>query len=418
MSMLSKKLLVPALCITLGACAFKKDDDKATPEQAKLADDVVKKIQDGKDEINVQLMASNVTVKFEDGAPEYYQMNISWPENVGSMDIHLDGNFIDTVLGVSSVKLNVAHSRKFTLHLRAFASAANGGRLLSEYKAEYESPKDIVYKNETVLTSNIEQSAHRIYFNKNARIYTNGNNLKITSDQLIIDNEGEEQGRPEETYHIVTFRDPTIATSITGKSSFIEINASKALGTLKLAMTGRDGTDGKNGLDQARIDGKTIPTTQAANGSNGQNGEVSRRLINCHSHNFDIPCDNEQEPICKRQPTNGSDGANGLPGFDGTNGVNGGATGNLFISITDDSQFSLEVYQRPGKGGRGGKGSPGQLGGKGGAPGNNLGICNPAKAGTNGKNGEDGKDGYNGATGQLGEIVTRVKNLKITVSNN
>ncbi|MGE5085754.1 MAG: hypothetical protein ACM3MG_05590, partial [Bacillota bacterium] len=332
MAMTSKELLVSALCISLGACAFKKDDDgKPTPQQTKLADEVVKKIQDGKDELNVQLKKSNISVKFEDDEPGYYRMIVSWPENVGSMDVFLDGIFVNKVLGLNSIKFKVAHSRTFNLYLRSFASAANGGRLLSEYKAEYESPKDIIFKNELTLSNDMEQTAHRIYFTNNSHIYTNGNNLQLIADQMVVDkDETTIQGSPEESFHIVTFKNPTVPAPINGKSSFIDIRSTKAIGNLKIALTGRDGLDGENGIDLARAENKVIPTTPAANGANGKNGEVSQGKRTCHSFNSDTQCI-EQAPICLNPPTNGGDGANGLSGLDGTNGVNGGATGNLFV---------------------------------------------------------------------------------------
>lgn len=411
MAVLSKKVLIPVLCVTLGACAFKKDDDKATPEQTKLADDVVKKIQDGKDEINVQLKEGNVSIAFEDSEPGYYQMVVTWPDNVGSMEVHLDGNFLQNVVGKNSIKIPVPHSQKRTVRLRAFASPANGGRLLSEFESEYESPKDAIFNDNTFLNENMEYSVHRLYFNKKAHVYTNGNDLKITTDQLIvIQDENATQGRPEDTFHIVTFRDPAVATSITGKNSFIEIRATNAIGNLKIALTGRNGADGQDGLDQARATGKVIPPAQAANGTNGQDGQITLPKP-CNMRNTNSGCA-PAEPKCMAQPTNGGNGADGLPGFDGLDGVNGGATGNLFVDVTDDSQFSLEIYRRPGKGGRGGKGSPGQLGGKGGAPGDNKKICRSAQPGNNGKDGEAGKNGVDGKDGQVGEVITRVKNIK------
>ncbi|MFM6929488.1 MAG: hypothetical protein ACKOX6_13550, partial [Bdellovibrio sp.] len=260
MAMLSKRVLIPVLCVTLGACAFKKDDDKATPEQTKLADDVVKKIQDGKDEINVQLKENNISVKFEDDEPGYYQMVVTWPENVGSMEVHLDGNFLQNVVGKSSIKIPAKHSQKHTLHLRAFASAANGARLLSEFESDYQAPKDVIFKNDTFLDADTEHLVNRTYFTSNAHIYTNGNDLKITTNQLIVVDQDEDasQGEPEDTFNIVTFKDPAVPTSITGKTSFIEIRATSAIGNLKIALTGRNGADGQDGLDQARATGKAI----------------------------------------------------------------------------------------------------------------------------------------------------------------
>ena len=415
MTMLSKKVLIPVLCVTLGACAFKKDDDKATPEQTKLADDVVKKIQDGKDEINVQLQSDNVTVVFKDDKPEEYQMIVTWPPNVGAMDVHLDGNFIKTVLGANSINLPVRQSRKYTLHLRAFASAANGGRLLSEFESEYNSPTDIIYNHEINLTQETEVSAHRIYFNKNGHLYTNGNNLKISADQIIVTNDDEvNQGRAEDTYHIVTFRDPEIATSNTMKASYIEVKSPKAIGNLKVALTGRNGADGVDGIDKARAEG-TILNAQAPAGENGANGEIVRVVERGESLGPDLPPNDIIVTNCKKPPTNGSNGTDGLPGADGTDGVNGGATGNIYVEVLDDSQFTLTAHLRPGKGGRGGKGSPGQLGGKGGAPGNTFGVCPPAKPGADGKSGTDGKNGKDGKDGQVGEIVTQVKKVYRTI---
>jgi hypothetical protein len=400
MAMLSKKVLIPVLCVTLGACAFKKDDGP-TEEQKKIADQVTKQLKDDQDASAIILRENNVKVTFEDSDPGYYNIVITWPEQVGTMEIFFNDELISQVSGKSFFKKTVDQNQKINLRLRAYANTSEGGRFLSQIPAEVRAPADYFIYSSQLLFEDLKINVHRVFIRTDGQLITDGHNVAINTDLIFIDAPQRRTGTPTEDSHIVTYKN---AIKYPNRVSNIKITAQKAIGVLSIALIGLRGADGKDGIDVAKSNGLAILPKQAASGTKGADKIVQKGRSCVGSRNKDTCV--EKAPICIQQPTNGSAGTDGLPGFDGTNGEDGGATGNLYVDIANQNEFALQVYQRAGHGGKGGHGSPGQIGGNGGAPGAGGEPCEYASAGPNGKNGADGKDGLNGATGQIGDVVT------------
>ncbi|WP_413587460.1 hypothetical protein [Bdellovibrio sp. HCB274] len=399
------KILVLGLCLIVGACAFKKEDAEDKQRQ-ELAEDVAKQMQEDQKNAGVDLKRDNVSVKFEDGTPGRYTLRIQWPEAVGTMEVFINDQLVEAVSGRSYYSSEVLQGEILVINLRAFASVSNGGRFLSDLSDKFFVPRDLIFKNNVELTSNFSEDVHRIYFWQNGRIISNGYSVKLKADLLVVEDEDAYQtGLPEQDSHITS-----ILTDKSKSPDLISIDAKKAVGTLRISMSGANGKNGRNGNDFAIANGLSVFTGPAAAGASGSNGVGKMgRPCNPGSRGFCEPI----PPSCSVQPTNGQAGANGVAGNRGEDAENGFNTGNANITVTNNDEFVLEVYQTPGLGGTGGAGSPGQPGGAGGAPGNRTGNCTPASPGPRGTDGADGERGDNGSSGEFGEVKTDVKNIKV-----
>ncbi|MEK2687638.1 hypothetical protein [Bdellovibrio sp. GT3] len=405
------KLLVLGLCLFVGACAFKKEDAEDKQRQD-LADEVTKQMQEDHKNGVVVLKPSNTSVEFvELDEPGYYQMVVKWPEEVGSMEVYINGNFQKSVSGNNFFKYDTKHNQKINLTLRAYAAPVHGGSFLSKLeRTDLVSPYDYIVTQSGSLSTELNITPNRTYFLNGAQLFTNGHNIRIETNKLYVEDIENQTGIAEDRSHIVTFNQKTIGNKpLQFQNSNISIEADHAEGNLRVAMIGADGTDGRDAIDLISEQGRRHMSQPAAAGKNGEDGVLSK-MIPCHGKH----CSGAQEPRCITNPTSGSDGANGLSGSRGEDGSKGGSTGNLSVKIEDHSKFSLEVFQKTGKGGRKGKGNPGQIGGPGGAPGNHFHKCASASPGNKGKDGEHGADGKDGDDGQLGMIDT---NVRVTIGN-
>jgi hypothetical protein len=390
-----RNLVMIGLCLSLGACAFKKEDaeQKKTDQ---LVEDVTKKVNE-QNGTAVELNKTNVSIEFEPSSPGYYNLIINWPETVGTMEIFLNGQLEKSVSGDDTFKKLVHTEDEIKINLRAYASVAMGGRLLSIYEREEVVPKDIVIERILDLSEDTTITARRLFILKQGRILTKGYKLTVNVDQILI-GALPPLGRAEDSYHIVTYRDSDKAS--TSLNSSIEINSNTAEGNLYVALIGLNGKDGRDAKEFA------LPFAGLAQaGANGINGVTGYSNEICGA-------DHEgcySERYCETEPTNGGNGKDGAPGTNGENGENGGSTGSLSIKIQNSSNFSVNVLQRPGLGGKGGAGTPGQKGGPGGAAGSPSPSCEKAQPGQPGKDGRNGAPGQDGECGVLGAVISNVK---------
>ncbi|WP_413581384.1 hypothetical protein [Bdellovibrio sp. HCB288] len=405
-SPLLHKILVLGLCLSVGACAFKKEDAEDKQRQ-ELADEVTKQMQEDHKNGVVVLKPSNTSVEFvELEEPGYYQMVVKWPEEVGSMEIYINGTHQKTISGHNTFKYDTKHNQKIKLVLRAYAPPAHGGAFQSQLERDdLVSPPDYIVSRTGYLESELIVNANRVYFLNGAQLYTNGHDLRIKTKRLYVEELRTHTGIAEDNSHIVTFNQKTLGKiPLEFQNSNISIESDYAQGKLYVAMIGVNGTDGRDAIDLISEQGRRHMSQPAAAGKNGDDGVLSK-MVPCHGKH----CSGAQEPRCITNPTSGSDGANGLSGSRGEDGSKGGSTGNLSVKVIDHSNFSLDVFQKPGKGGRKGKGNPGQVGGPGGAPGNHFHKCATASHGKKGQDGAPGADGKDGEDGQLGMIDTNVR---------
>ncbi len=386
--MTSKSFLLVALSISLGACAFKKDDPES--EKAKNATDVIEALE--RQAFDGQLSAEIVRIEFiESDEPEFYSLNISWPKPISMMKVSIDGQPYSFVKNTNSFQKQVIHSKKIKIHLVALN--AMGGEI-SSYPVEATAPADFLIDDDIQLQKHERISVNRVYFLNNAKILTNGYNLDLKANKLItnLPIKSDASRMNYSNAHILTnFPNEIAKEKEFLRGSIISITAKKAIGQLRIAMVGLNGQDGANGMD-------ALPNA-------GLNGAHGKDAVGSGSPRCDeTGC--RGAPACAAAPTNGENGRNGTPGENGQDGWDAGSAGILSVLIEDYSDFRLEVMMRrglPGKGGRGGKGSPGGIGGNPGQDRHNL-CAGKASRGQNGMPGPAGQDGKDGKPGVVSEV--------------
>jgi hypothetical protein len=263
--------------------------------------------------------------------------------------------------------------------------------------------------NET-LKEDITIQCNRAYFKSDKKIFSNGFNFRLITNKLYVLESKETQNKFGNGFiseaNILTTLPNTLAQfPVQLEGSKVTIEAEEAHGTLKVAMIGFNGQNGRNGeeLDQER--GLVRTLDPALNGANGQDSVIFKDTVACPSRRGDGGC---QRTVlsCQNPPTNGSNGRQGLAGTPGENGQRGGNTGSFFVDIKRPGDFKVEIGQlagKPGRGGIGGAGSPGGLAGKAGRQDH---PCPAAADGTAGPQGAPGANGANGADAVIGTVNT------------
>lgn len=410
------QLIILSFIFAMGACSFKKDsgEDKAKDP---AAGDVLQKIQkeQEKQAFEGQLTEQNVLVNFEEmPEPGAYRMIITWPAQVKRLQLTINEDtpvIISSANSVNSHEKLVFSQKPQKIDLMAYDSFGGAPvsslSLLKTAPTDYESKGTVELKKDTVIEAN------RFFIAPSSQIITNGFNLSITTNKFIVLKEHDSDNfftSQISAAHILT-RLPfnKVSKELDYRDSAITIQTMKATGTLRVALVGTDGLDGKDGIAHSN---------RATNGVSGNDGIIKTKVMKCpgiSKKSIDGPiCENDVDYFCEKNPTNGSDGSNGAIGLPGENGQDGGPTGNLSVIVKDQSEFSLEVFQKAGQPGKRGKGGPGQQGGLKGLAGKNPnGICQNAKDGSEGLTGPEGKHGLDGKPGKLGDILAKIERLKI-----
>ncbi len=394
--MSAQHILISILCLTLGACAFSKDE--AEKKKAVLIqspqEDVLETIE--QQAFSGQLSDENVSIEFEENrVPGSYDLIISWPKVVPSMKVSIDG-MPYSISKSFTHKIAVGHNEEYQIHLVAQNSL---GGDISAYTKVVRSPTDLLIKERKNLTEDTTLKARRIYFFEGGKIQTNGFSLNIIADKIYTTSSLDSGKMSNFTEAHIRTNPPTqiAQTEKQLNGSHISIEAKKAYGILRLALIGMDGQDGESGKDAV--------ADSALNGTPGKDGVIEALVESCLGPDG-LPCRQKPSIQCTSNPTNGGPGKKGYTGGRGGDGWNGGNSGTAAIFVKDSSDFLLEVMQRrgrPGKGGDGGKGSAGGLGGSAGA--NPQGKCRSASNGANGSTGDQGPRGHDGQPGLLKEVV-------------
>lgn len=385
----------------LSACAFKKDNaPKAKPVEAPT--NVIEQIKTerAKEAFNGQLTADNVQVTFTEAEMGFYNMAISWPNEVTKVQIIVNG--IKEIVSGSNVNIkNVEHSENQNIEITAIDSF---GAPISVYTHVTTAPIDIIIDKPLYLTNDMQMEANRIYLLGNGFIQTNGYLLSISVKTLFLEEPFDSGRKLFSNYaNIRTQGAQNYATEdFHSLNSSITIKAQKAVGTLRVAMIGFNGRNGLNGIELERINGYTRQRNPQLDGANGTD-EVSKRVPKTP--------DSPAETVCVQAASDGQNGKSGAAGTNAENGQDGGNTGNLLVTVLQHDQFALEVGTLPGKAGKGGIGSQGHEGGNGGSPGKVRGACAQrpvaGQKGAQGLKGIDGKDGLNGKVGTINSNVAK-----------
>lgn len=397
-------MLLASIFLIGSGCAFKKDDaDNAKPAQAPA--DVIEQIKTerAKEAFTGQLTAENVQVTFSESDMGFYNMTISWPQEVTKVQVVING-IKEIVSGSNVATRSVEHSKKQDIEVTAFDSF---GSPTSVYTQAAVAPVDIIVKAPLYLAESTQINANRIYFLAEGFIETNGHNLSIESNSFIvaepvhsglklfsnyssIRTQGAQNYATEDFHHL---------------NSSITINARKAVGTLRVAMIGFNGRNGRSGDELEKLNGITRQRNTQLDGSNGTD-EILKKVPKTP--------DSPAETLCVRPASSGQPGKPGAAGANGENGQDGGSTGNLLVTVLQHDQFALEVGTLPGKSGKGAPGALGHEGGNGGAPGKAHGVCAQRPVtGQKGASGPKGSDGKSGANGKVGTISSNVAKQRI-----
>lgn len=414
-----KALLNPALlyasvlALGLSACSFKNDETKQK-EAAKASAEVLNQYEQNQDQKKQtqrdggKLTDENVSVEFmEMEQAGLYKMLVKWPASIPVLTIQVDDEF-ETTTEQKNFHERIVQSGK-TYRIRLTSKTFEGIEI-SRKELIKSAPVDFTVTSDMSLKSNTTIESNRFYIYPNTQILTNGFDLNIKTNKLILGQ------RPEQPNGSTFLNNASIITALPGQiakdsaqlqGSKITIIAKQATGHLKVALVGLDGPDGRNGseLDQLKNLVRTLDSN--LNGRQGNPGKVGDVRVPCpRGHNMDIACEPTQQ-VCQQPPQNGEDGKQGAAGTDGEMGQNGGNSGTLFVRIDNPDKFSIEVGQQAGRAGHGGQGGPGSPGGLGGKAGKNPGPpCLGAQDGAPGKSGSVGSNGPSGQPGKLGTVDT------------
>lgn len=379
--------LILILSLSLGACAFKKEDSEAN--KSKNATDVIETLE--RQAFDGQLNEQNVRVQFiEIEKTEFYQLIITWPQSISMMKVGIDDHPHIFVKGTNRFQKQVIHSKLVKIHLVALNSM--GGEI-SPYYTEVVSPSDLLVDEDILMQKNESIVVNRVYFLNNAKIFTNGYDLSLKTAKLYtnLPVKPDDSRMNFSNVHILTHYPNEIAQDKSFlRGSIISITAKQAIGQLRVAMVGLNGQDGADGKD-------ALPNA-SLNGAHGNDAIGGTR--NCDENGC------RGGPVCTKAATDGENGKDGDPGEEGENGWDGGNAGFLSVRIEDYSDFRLEVLMRrglPGKGGAGGKGSPGGIGGNPGQDRYQL-CARKAIKGQDGKAGPSAKGGDDGKPGLVSEV--------------
>ncbi len=238
-----------------------------------------------------------------------------------------------------------------------------------------------------------------IFFEKGSVLITEGAHIELFAERIFADQ------AVIESFSESFARTPSAKGQAGINGGLISLKAKTGLGSLSILMRG---TKGGKGFSQ------TIPAPDNQTpGTQGRAGEFQNTIpSSCESS-----CNTIQE--CSLAPGDGLQGPKGFMGLPGGDGFAGGASGSLYVEISETlGPMEVFVSQVPGEGGEGGDGGPGGRGGPGGPPGNmdKYGACKsnpPAKYGPFGPSGDPGLSGKMGPEGLKQENRVVIAGRKI-----
>lgn len=398
------RLIACVFGLLLASCQFQKDPDKdkVPAEEVKGFIDEVQRQQD--ENIAAAISSTDILTTFTP-LPQHhqYEMTISWPKTIPF--VMLQHGPLQT-LKKGSDSFSTVISSDMPQSEVILETKNSQGHTISKVTLLPQPPKDIVV-SKVAQTGDLEIHANRIFIDSTTPIATNGFNLSIKADQIIVSN-------PAWISTVETWSEVHYSSDsrlISGGS--ISIQARKILGHLTLYLYGVNGTQGRDGALLESI--ANVPTPK--NGAPGAAGGNKVEVLGCMqnpSYNSDVrylknaevlKCRSESVTHCSPAPTNGGKGEDAPKAMDGENGGDGGNTPNVFINV-EELETGITIRRKVGKGGTGGKAAPPRQGGRGGAAGapDPKALCPAAAPGADGANGSAGRDGSPGKNGQMGTL--------------
>jgi hypothetical protein len=371
--------------------------------------------------------------------PFHYQAEINWSDKLKNVSVFSNGTLSFKTLsqGVTNCIFELDHNKEYKIQIYANSQdnaeahfttplpipkpKDNEDReLIQEWVIQ--TPLDIELSFLSIpfgFTFPLDIKAHRVFIDHEFPVVTNGFDLKIDTDELIILKKGVPDNLdPEaisvdsttktikEAASIYTFSDEKVNEHATydptgrlisawsdGKNGgHISVKAKTAVGALNIFLRGQNGADGGNGAPY---------TERAAQGPAGELADydmfhcsrfTSKHICSCYK--------NEDRE-------NGRQGAKGAPGRSGGNGGRGGDSGSVKIEIAEPSpNFKISTVSEFGLSGNPGKAGPPQQGGIGGPPVNKddpftIYMCRDAQPGPEGPVGDPGQDGVRQSNGVI-----------------
>lgn len=401
-----KNIFLLILCPMLVGCLkLKKKGADAEAEQTPRVYDT-SDLSDPRYVFEATELANVYRVKFKLG--EDWAGNVRIEKKVGGV-----------TKSVNDISVDISHEFLITLgdpgaestfEFSTIVSTANGPQVKVLKNFKLKEPQDLLVRYRRSLKSVLAEykvkspvkEFKRIYFEKDAVLMTDGENLDLHADEVYFDNAT-----------IQSFEKSAAAMpGQAGRSGgLVQIHARKISGHVNFILNGEHGGQGDPGL----------PPTPSMNGKNGTPGKSAVGNFQVRAcENFCTGAINYQS-----QPTNGNPGTAGRKGFRGGAGKNGGASGSLIINAKISTQFSYNLENNPGWGGDGGAGGEGGYGGNGGTQGScHPGLdpdsvaaqreskahyegCIKAVRGEDGARGDQGDSGEKGKDGLLSQTCIR-----------
>lgn len=347
-------------------------------------------------------------------------MKISWPQQVKRLQITVDNDSPVTysIANQNNIYEKIVFSGRI-LKIEVTAFDTISGAPISTLSLSKQVPVDFVLKEDLSLQESTTIKARRVFLFSPHKIITNGYSLTVKTSKLIVLESDNYSTHGLAASNIITRPPFTIAQQPQDLSTnSIVIEADEAIGNLRVGLVGADGRDGRNGedIEHSLNISRRDPSKD---GAKGASGTVKIIRQPCPAKRaLDMPSCEPEKIVCSIVPENGKPGLTGNAGHKGEDGQDGGPTGDLFISVKNQKQFSLDVIQRQGKPGRGGAGAQGHDGGIGGEPGDSPAPCPLASKGNPGQKGPDGASGRDGKPGPLGSInKSNIERIKIETIN-
>lgn len=406
MSLLARIFVGAVVVVSVGACAFKKDDDKVTQDDVKeLMRDVAKREQHDEDAL---VATHEITVRaVPQKLPSHYRLEVIWPERLKHVQVLLNG-VPETPTMKNKVIAEVFSGESYEVEILSLSSL---GRLVSNPKLTVSIPQDLVVTSMSLNADWVTPQLGRLFFDEGAEVILNGFNVRIQANEIIANNamiktvkwwDGEKTRRKKHPVRDLKMNSG-VSSLVSGvpllRVPQVHISTARFRGDLKFWMFGIHGAHGRN-WDQLLSESDPI---QGSQGSVGMDGiVVNQKPPPCHGVCGSLAT--MALSRCGRHPSAGGPGGKG-PTYNGEDGENGGSTGNVTLLVSEELEGLVTVYTRPGKAGLGGAGSPALAGGLGGEPGSCPKLCNCATRGPAGPSGDPGTNGKNGEDGVVGSIL-------------
>ena len=256
--MIFRKSLILLLALSLGACAFKKDDEKPVG-----ADELYKKLRIEEEQ---ELLARKMTL--EDFTFEVvplkeanrYELQVSWKQEGILVEVNeITSMNAATSSLVSPIKRELTNPGQ-THRISIKAIVRN--TVIFESNTKIDSPKDFVIGNSFTLSEDFEENHARIFVAKGVVITTMGHDFSLTASEIVFEG-ATIQSFPSDSK-------PSVEQD-GGDAGSIEIKAKSVKGLLTIKNDGEEGGDGKSSI-KPNNPHPGCAGTKAGNGGNG--GEI------------------------------------------------------------------------------------------------------------------------------------------------